>query len=83
MCLQEMDIRRRNMISESQYRSIKSRTLVVWTSHDPTATPEEGKQISEMIPGARYIVMNECGHWPQFEDAETFNKLHLDFLLGR
>ena len=83
MCLQEMDIRRRNMISEPQYRSIKSRTLVVWTSHDPTATPEEGKQISEMIPGARYIVMNECGHWPQFEDAETFNKLHLDFLLGR
>ncbi|MDP9082760.1 MAG: alpha/beta hydrolase [Pseudomonadota bacterium] len=82
MCLQEMPIRRRNMISEEQYRSIKAPSLVLWTSHDPTATPEEGRQISEMIPGCKYVVMNQCGHWPQFEDAETFNRLHLEFLLG-
>ncbi|WP_245238633.1 alpha/beta fold hydrolase, partial [Methylobacterium platani] len=83
MCLQEMEIRRPNMITEAQYRSIEAPTLVVWTSHDPTATPAEGKQISEMIPGAQYVVMNECGHWPQFEDAELFNRLHIDFLLGK
>lgn len=83
MCLQDMEIRRPNMITEEQYRSIKAPSLVVWTSHDPTATPEEGKQISEMIPGAQYVVMNECGHWPQFEDADEFNRLHIDFLLGR
>jgi len=82
MCLQDMDIRRRNMITEAQYKSIKSPTLVLWTSHDPTATPEEGKQIAEMIPGSCYVVMNECGHWPQFEDVETFNRIHLDFLMG-
>jgi 2-hydroxy-6-oxonona-2,4-dienedioate hydrolase len=83
MCLQDMEIRRPNMITEAQYRSIDKPTLVVWTSHDPTATPAEGKEIADMIPGAKYVVMNECGHWPQFEDAETFNKLHLDFLLER
>ncbi|WP_226017733.1 alpha/beta fold hydrolase [Novosphingobium sp. FKTRR1] len=83
MCLQDMEIRRPNMITEAQYRSIKAPSLVVWTSHDPTATPEEGKQISEMIPGAQYVVMNECGHWPQFEDADEFNRLHINFLLGR
>lgn len=83
MCLQDMEIRRPNMITEEQYRSIKAPSLVVWTSHDPTATPEEGKQISEMIPGAQYVVMNECGHWPQFEDADEFNRLHISFLLGR
>jgi 2-hydroxy-6-oxonona-2,4-dienedioate hydrolase len=83
MCLQEMDLRRKNMITEEQYRSIKSPTLVVWTSHDPTATPEEGKQIADMIPNSRYVVMNECGHWPQYEDADEFNRLHIDFLLGR
>jgi 2-hydroxy-6-oxonona-2,4-dienedioate hydrolase len=82
MCLQEMDIRRANMITEAQYRSIKAPTLVVWTSHDPTATPEEGQQIASMIPGARYVVMNACGHWPQFENAPEFNRLHLDFLRG-
>jgi 2-hydroxy-6-oxonona-2,4-dienedioate hydrolase len=82
MCLQEMDIRRANMITEAQYRSIKAPTLVVWTSHDPTATPEEGQQIASLIPGARYVVMNACGHWPQFENAPEFNRLHLDFLRG-
>jgi 2-hydroxy-6-oxonona-2,4-dienedioate hydrolase len=83
MCLQDMEIRRPNMITESQYRSIDKPTLVVWTSHDPTATPAEGKEIADMIPCAKYVVMNQCGHWPQFEDAETFNKIHIDFLLGR
>lgn len=83
MCLQEMEIRRPNMITEEQYRSIKAPSLVVWTSHDPTATPAEGKEISEMIPNCKYVVMNECGHWPQFEDAELFNRLHINFLLDK
>lgn len=80
MCLQEMDIRRPNMISAEQYRSIKAPTLVVWTSHDPTATPGEGKQIADMIPGSQFVVLNQCGHWPQYEDAAKFNQLHIDFL---
>ncbi|MBX3529431.1 MAG: alpha/beta fold hydrolase [Rhizobiaceae bacterium] len=83
LCLQEMEIRRRNMFSDAESASIKAPTLVLWTSHDPTATPEEGRQIAARIPGARYVVMNGCGHWPQFEDAETFNRIHLDFLRGR
>lgn len=83
MCLQEMDIRRRNMITADQYKSISTPTLVIWTSHDPTATPEEGHQIAQMIPNSKYVVMNECGHWPQFEDAATFNDLHIAFLLGK
>src|SRR3546814_2303513 len=41
LCLQEMPIRRRNMITAEQYGSIRAPALVVWTSHDPTATPEE------------------------------------------
>lgn len=83
LCLQEMDVRRANMISEAQYRSIAAPTLVVWTSHDPTATPEEGAQIAGMIPGAQYVVMNECGHWPQYENAELFNRLHVAFMSGQ
>ena len=81
MCLQEMSIRRPNMITEAQYRSIRTPTLVVWTSHDPTATPEEGAQIASMIKGSQYVVMNKCGHWPQYEDAELFNRIHTEFLL--
>ena len=83
LCLQDMDTRRRNMISAEQFGSIKAPTLVLWTSHDPTATPEEGEQIAGLIPNSTFVVMNECGHWPQFEDPETFNRAHLEFLLAK
>jgi 2-hydroxy-6-oxonona-2,4-dienedioate hydrolase len=82
MCLQEMEIRRANMITAAQYGAIKAPSLVVWTSHDPTATPAEGKEIADMIPGAKFVVMNGCGHWPQFENAPEFNRLHIAFLRG-
>lgn len=82
LCLQDMEIRQRNMISAEQFGSIKAPTLVLWTSHDPTATPEEGEQIAGLIPNSTFVVMKECGHWPQFEDPETFNRIQLDFLLA-
>lgn len=83
LCLQEMDIRRRNMIAEEQYRGITTPALIVWTSHDPTATPEEGRQIAAMVPGAQFVVMNECGHWPQYENHNHFDELHTAFMLGQ
>ena len=26
--------------------------------------------------------MDGCGHWPQYEDAATFNRIHIEFLLA-
>lgn len=83
MALQDPEIRQRNLMSPSDYGAIKAPTLVLWTSDDPTADTTEGRRISEMIPGARFEVMEGCGHWPQYEDPKTFNRLHIDFLLGR
>ncbi|MEC3909584.1 alpha/beta hydrolase [Sphingobium sp. CR2-8] len=83
LCMQEMNIRRRNMFSDEETGRIASPTLVLWTSHDPTASPEEGKRIADLLPHSRYEVMNGCGHWPQFEDADRFNAIHTEFLLGK
>jgi 2-hydroxy-6-oxonona-2,4-dienedioate hydrolase len=55
----------------------------VWTSHDPTAPDTVGRRIAELVPDARFVLMEDCGHWPQFEDAATFNRLHIDFLRGK
>ncbi|OSC39602.1 alpha/beta fold hydrolase [Mycobacterium decipiens] len=81
MALQEPGIRARNLLGPAEYGAITAPTLVLWTSHDPTADVVEGQRIAAMIPGARFEVMAGCGHWPQYEDAKTFNRLHLDFLL--
>jgi 2-hydroxy-6-oxonona-2,4-dienedioate hydrolase len=83
MALQDSQIRARNLLGPKEYGAITAPTLVLWTSDDPTADVSEGSRIASMIPGARFEVMPDCGHWPQYEDATTFNRLHIDFLLGR
>lgn len=80
LCLQEMEIRRRNMFTKDQYNSITAPTMVLWTSHDPTATVAEGLEMASMIPNSRFELIQDCGHWPQFEAPDIFNRIHLDFL---
>ncbi len=76
------EARRQFALTPGQWASIKSPTLVLWTSHDPTADVQVGERLASWIPGARLVVMQDCGHWPQFEDADTFNRIHIDFLRG-
>jgi 2-hydroxy-6-oxonona-2,4-dienedioate hydrolase len=80
LCLQDEETRRRNLFSDEQLESIKAKTLVVWTSHDPTGGIVVGEDFARLIPDAKLVVMDDCGHWPQFEAAEEFNQLHIDFL---
>ncbi|NKY57695.1 alpha/beta fold hydrolase [Nocardia flavorosea] len=82
MALQDPQIRARNLLGPREYGAISAPTLVVWTSDDPTADVTEGKRIASMIPGARFEVLPDCGHWPQYESPAAFNALHLEFLLG-
>jgi 2-hydroxy-6-oxonona-2,4-dienedioate hydrolase len=83
MVLQDLEVRLRNLMQAGDYGRIQAPTLVLWTSDDPTADVSEGRRIASMIPGALFTVMQGCGHWPQFENAPDFNRMHIDFLLGR
>ena len=83
MALQDPEIRARNLMGPKEYGAITAPTLVLWTSDDPTADVSEGRRIASMNPRARFEVMSGCGHWPQYEDPKTFNRLHIDFLLGK
>ena len=80
LVLQESDIRLPNNLTDSEWAAIRAPTQVIWTSHDPTAPESVGRRIAELIPDCRFALMQNCGHWPQFEDAQTFNRLHIDFL---
>ncbi|WJZ03623.1 alpha/beta fold hydrolase [Corynebacterium freiburgense] len=82
MALQNMEIRKRNMLSDQDLQEIQAPALVLWTTKDPSGPVDEGRRISELIPNAKLAVMENCGHWPQYEDADTFNKIQLEFLLG-
>ncbi len=81
LCLQHMEIRMRNVLSEETLAKISAPTLVIWTDHDPTAPVATGQRFVDAIPNARpLVVMEDCAHWPQWEKADEFNALHLEFL---
>lgn len=82
MALQNLEIRRRNMLTDEDLRSLAVPALVLWTTKDPSGPVDEARRIAKLIPHAQLAVMDNCGHWPQYEDAATFDKIHLDFLLG-
>ncbi len=81
VCLHTPEFRLPNLLTKEELSTIKAPTLVLWTSHDPGSTVEVGQALAAAIPDSRFVVMDQCGHWPQFEDAENFNRTQIDFLL--
>jgi len=55
-------------------------TMVLWTEDNPGQTTELARRVSADIPDARFEVLTDCAHWPQFERPDVFNATHLDFL---
>ena len=83
MALQDLETRERNMLTDEALGQIKAPALVLWTTKDPSGPVDEAKRIASLIPNAQLAVMDNCGHWPQYEDPETFNRIFLDFMLAR
>lgn len=82
LVLQDPETRLRNNLTDDEWAAITHETMVLWTSHDPTASDTVGQKIASLIKNSRYELMQDCGHWPQYEDPETFNRIHLDFFLN-
>jgi len=83
MALQDLETRKRNMLSDDDLRAIEAEALVIWTTQDPSGPVDEGRRVAQLIPHARLAVIEHAGHWPQYEQPEQFDRIHLDFLLGR
>lgn len=77
--LQDVEARKQYSWDPSWCGKIDVPTLLCWTSHDPTSTVEEGKPIQAMIPGSEFEVIQDAGHWPQWEKVDEFNKVIIDF----
>ncbi|MBV9329603.1 MAG: alpha/beta hydrolase [Chloroflexi bacterium] len=47
-------------------------TLVVWGDSDGLVSPAYGRAYAEAIPGARFELIREAGHYPYLEQPERF-----------
>jgi pimeloyl-ACP methyl ester carboxylesterase len=57
-------------------------TLFLWTSDNPTTTAETARRAAALVPNAEFVLMERCGHWPQWEEPDIFNAALSDFLLS-
>lgn len=60
--------------------AIKAPTLVVVGSEDTGTPPAASQAIAAAIPGSRLEIIPQASHQLVIEQAETFNRLLLDFL---
>ncbi|HYD71121.1 alpha/beta hydrolase [Azospirillum sp.] len=60
--------------------AIKADTLITWGSEDRFVPLDFGLRLVKQIPSAQLHVFNKCGHWGQWEKADLFNRLVVDFL---
>ena len=80
LCLQEMEIRQRNLMRPERLRRITAPTLIVWGSQNPFGDVPEARAMQENVRGSELRIFNNCGHWPQHEHADEFNSLSTDFI---
>ncbi|MEW6471006.1 MAG: alpha/beta fold hydrolase [Actinomycetota bacterium] len=67
-------------LTEDRLRQLEIPTLVLWSRHNPTTPWEEGEAAAAVIPKGRFVLLEDCAHWPQFEEPERFNDVVLAFL---
>lgn len=80
LCLQEMEIRQRNILRPDDLAKIKAPTLIVWGRNNPFGDVPEAAAMHGDIAGSQLELFDECGHWPQHEHAAKFNALSIAFL---
>jgi pimeloyl-ACP methyl ester carboxylesterase len=72
----------RGSLTEQQVQAVKAPTLIVWGKYDELSDPAGADRLERAIPGSRKVIIDNCGHMPQLERADEFNRLVREFLAG-
>jgi pimeloyl-ACP methyl ester carboxylesterase len=60
--------------------AIKAPTQIIWGREDGLTPLAEGQMLATDIAGSQLVILDHCGHIPQFECAAKFNETLLKFL---
>ena len=81
LVLQDPEVRKDFAWDPGWVGKIGAPTLLLWTDHDPTGGLDEAAMLLDWLPDARLHVIEDAGHWPQWEKREEYLRVHRDFLL--
>jgi len=59
---------------------IEAPTLIIWGVQDPIIPVTHAHLAHQMIRNSQLHILDRCGHVPQIEKPEEFNRLVLEFL---
>jgi len=82
LALLDPEVYNRNRIPEADWRTLRAPTLVVAAVDHRDVFLDTAMALAKLIPNVSVFEMNNCSHWPQMEDPDTFNKRSLAFLLA-
>ena len=74
-------------IAEDQFENeklsgLKMPTLIVWGNDDHLFSLDQAHSFNSAISGSKLVTIDQCGHVPELEKSDDFNKAVLDFLSG-
>ncbi|HEV8038705.1 MAG TPA: alpha/beta hydrolase [Bryobacteraceae bacterium] len=67
-------------IVDGKLGAIKAPTQIIWGREDGLTPLAEGQMLATDIAGSQLVILDHCGHIPQFECAAKFNETLLKFL---
>lgn len=67
-------------MTEAEWGAIRAPTLVASGAHDFLWPPPVGREVAALIPGARFAVMEDSGHFPHLQAPQSLARLARDFL---
>jgi pimeloyl-ACP methyl ester carboxylesterase len=69
-------------LTPERLEQISAPTLVIWSDQNPIHSYEDARNGFGHIPRVRFHLIRNAAHWPQFEQAEEYNRVQVDFLRG-
>jgi len=71
---------RMDLTRDRRLRQLQTPTLVLWGHDDKVNRPAGGPMLANLMPNADLVMTSRTGHWMQWERADLFNKMTVDFL---
>jgi pimeloyl-ACP methyl ester carboxylesterase len=69
------------LLTPERLAQIPAPMLFLWTDHNPSQQVATAKQAMTYVKDAEFALMEDCGHWPQWEHPDTFNRIVRDYLV--
>lgn len=73
---------RPEIVRRDRLATMEMPTLVVWGRDDWVIPPSHGELAQRLIPNARLVLIDRCGHCPQLQRPDVFNRVAREFLAG-